>query len=101
MEYLFISDLALHSIGIILFRLKKEDLFLLFLDNVFIDGINNVVSLNEKELKRVDEISKSFNLDFDDAYQYTIAEKYDLQIISFDKDFNHTIKKRKEPNNIV
>ncbi len=100
MEYLFISDLALNSFGIILFRLKKEDIFLLFLDNVIIDGVN-VISLNERELKRVNEISKAFNLDFDDAYQYTIAEKYDLQIISFDKDFDHTIKKRKEPNNIV
>jgi hypothetical protein len=99
-EYLFISDLALNSFGIILFRLKKEDIFLLFLDNVIIDGVN-VISLNERELKRVNEISKAFNLDFDDAYQYTIAEKYDLQIISFDKDFDHTIKKRKEPNNIV
>ena len=28
-------------------------------------------------------IADRFNFDFDDAYQYVIAEKYDLTIISF------------------
>jgi len=98
-EYMFITDLTLHSIGIILFKLKKDDLFLSFLDNVIINGVS-VIYLNEKELKKVSEISKSFNLDFDDAYQYAVAEKYDLQIISFDRDFDNTLRKRKEPNDI-
>ena len=99
-EYISITDLALHSIGIILFRLDKADLFLSFLDNVIIDGIN-VISLNERELREVNEASESFNLDFDDAYQYTAAEKYNLQIISFDRDFEHTLRKRKEPTDII
>jgi predicted nucleic acid-binding protein len=36
-----------------------------------------------------------FNLDFDDAYQYVVAEKYNLTIISFDSDFDRTELKRK------
>ncbi len=68
--------------------------------NVIIDGLN-VISLNERELRKVNEASKSFNLDFDDAYQYTVAEKHNLQIISFDRDFDHTLRKRKEPTDII
>jgi len=29
-------------------------------------------------------------LDFDDAYQYALAEKHDLIIVSFDSDFDKT-----------
>lgn len=42
-----------------------------------------------------------FTLDFDDAYQYTAAEKYDLQIISFDTDFDRTERGRKTPQQIL
>lgn len=31
---------------------------------------------------------REFDLDFDDAYQLTISQKYDLTIVTFDKDFN-------------
>ncbi len=47
------------------------------------------------------EFVKKFGLDFDDAYQYTIAEKYNLQIISFDRDFDRTERKRKDPLDIL
>jgi len=42
-----------------------------------------------------------FNLDFDDAYQYAIAEKYDLTIVSFDRDFDRTERGRKTPGEVV
>ena len=35
-------------------------------------------------------LSKKFNLDFDYTYQYLIAKKYNLKIVSFDKGFNKT-----------
>jgi predicted nucleic acid-binding protein len=41
-------------------------------------------------------------LDFDDAYQYayqyTLAQKYSLELVSFDKDFDKTDIVRIEPN---
>jgi len=43
------------------------------------------------------DASTGFNLDFDDAYQYTIAGKYDLTIVSFDADFDRTDRGRKQP----
>ena len=32
---------------------------------------------------------KKYKLDFDDAYQFSVAQKYDLTIVTFDKDFNY------------
>ena len=98
-EKLFMTDLSLHSIGIILFRLKKFGLFVSFINDVVIDGIG-ILSLNPGELKLLDKIIQKFNLDFDDAYQYSIAKKYSIQLISFDKDFDRTGIERKEPYEI-
>ncbi|MDI6810798.1 MAG: PIN domain-containing protein [archaeon] len=47
------------------------------------------------------EIANRFHLDFDDAYQYTVAEKHDLQIVSFDTDFDRTERGRKTPDEVV
>ena len=65
---LFISDFALHSIGIILFKLNEQDLFKTFLANVIYNKIK-VLSTNERELEQVTQCAKEFSLDFDDAYR--------------------------------
>ena len=90
-----ISDLALFSIGIILSKLKKKDVFTFFLNDLIIEWIE-VLSLGKPALKEVIDNSNKFNLDFDDAYQYTIAKNYDLKLVSFDKDFDKTDIKRLE-----
>ena len=95
-----ITDFSLHSIGVILFRLKKAELFISFLEDMITEGMT-VFSLNINDLKRLGKFSQKFTLDFDDAYQYAVAEKYNLQIISFDKDFDRTEKGRKEPAQII
>jgi len=56
-----------------------------------------MVSLTAKELDRVIDASTAFNLGFDDAYQYTVASKYNLTIVSFDADFDRTDLGRKQP----
>jgi predicted nucleic acid-binding protein len=38
-----------------------------------------------------------FNLDFDDAYQYVVAEKRKAVIVSFDGDFDRTEQGKKTP----
>ena len=97
---MLITDLSLHSIGIILFRLKKYELFNILLNDIIIDGMG-IISLKLNDLKELKDISQTFNLDLDDAYQYLASEKHDLQIISFDKDFDRTKRKRKEPQEII
>lgn len=41
------------------------------------------------------------NLDYDDAYQYTIAKKYNLTLVSFDSDFDLTERGRQTPSQVL
>lgn len=95
-----LSELSLYSIGIILFNLKKLTLFSFFVDDIVNNGIN-LVNYPHKKLNNIKTISEKSSLDFDDAYQYAIAKEYNLTIVSFDKDFDKTDLKRKEPSEIV
>jgi len=63
--------------------------------------ILHMVSLSYEDMGNVIEVSARFNLDFDDAYQYVVAEKYNLTIISFDSDFDRTELGRKTPREIL
>lgn len=89
-----VANFSIHSIGVRLFRLKRFELFLPFLEDIVGNGIV-IRSLNLEDLKTLDQLIQKFNLDFDDAYQYAVAEKYNLQLISFDKHFDRTERKRK------
>ncbi|NJE61277.1 PIN domain-containing protein [Thermococcus sp. 21S7] len=82
---LAMSDFTLHSIGVVLFRLKRPELFLEFIN----DTIPNieVVTLPKPEYSRVIEFHEKYGLDFDDAYQCAVATSYDLTIVTMDEDF--------------
>jgi predicted nucleic acid-binding protein len=95
-----ITDLSLHSIGIILFRFKKKDLFFSFIKDTIYNGMA-VLSSEIENFKKLYFFSEKFNIDFEDAYQYAIADKYNLTIISFDKDFDRTERKRIQPVDIL
>ena len=97
---IFIIDLSLHSVGIILYRLKNFMLFSSFVEDIIVDGVG-VLSLPPEDLKTLHLTADKFNLDFDDAYQYAVAEKYEMQLISFDTDFDRTERKRKEPIEVL
>jgi len=88
LDDLFISDFAIHSIGVILSRYKKLDVFEKFLSDLFVNGQLELLSLNSVDLVNVISNMQEFNLDFDDAYQLSVSQKYDLVIVTFDKDFN-------------
>ena len=46
-------------------------------------------------------LAHRFRLDFDDAYQYAVAEKYGLAIVSFDADFDRTERGRRSPKQVL
>jgi len=100
-DHLFITDFSLHSIGVILARLKQAEALVRFLDDAFNYGAVRLVHLMPPDLAQVVERISQFHLDFDDAYQYVAAEKYDLILVSFDKDFDRTGRKRKTPGEIL
>lgn len=95
-----ISDLAFHSIGIILYQKKAAHLFSAFVRDLFGEGGITILSLASEDIGRVEQVASAFGLDFDDAYQYIVAEKFDLQLVSFDTDFDRTDKKRITPAGI-
>lgn len=99
-EQVFISDLSLHSICIVLSGLKKYDLFSSFMNDLILNE-TKILSLDSSEILNLRYIMEKLKLDFDDSYQYFVAKKYNLQLISFDKDFDKTDLKRIEPSKIL
>lgn len=97
----YVSDFSMHSIGVILFRAKLKDTFTRFVADIVGGAGIEVLSLAFAEVEHVAEYSERFNLDFDDAYQYAIAEKHDLIIASFDSDFDRTVRSRKTPAQLM
>jgi predicted nucleic acid-binding protein len=98
---LAITDFALHSVGIILARNKRDNLFLQFISDLLMDTDVRYVSLGYSDLMVVAETRDRLHLDFDDAYQYVAAEKSDLTLVSFDADFDRTDRGRKTPAELL
>ncbi len=84
-KHIYISDFSLHSIGVILFRNHKETVFNKFVEDI-IQKIK-ILTLSEELYSDLGEVKEEFGLDFDDAYQFKIAEEYGLSIVTQDKDF--------------
>jgi predicted nucleic acid-binding protein len=97
----FISDYALHSMGLLLFRRKQHQVFRQFLHDMLINAGMMVAALPMEDMEPVIVASEKFNLDFDDAYQYAVAEKYDHILVSFDSDFDNTERGRKTPAEVL
>ena len=100
-DELGISDLAFHSIGIILYQKNAAHLFSDFIQDLFGKGGITVFTLGSEDMERLEQVSLSFKLDFDDAYQYLVAEKFGLVLVSFDMDFDRTDRKRITPADIL
>jgi predicted nucleic acid-binding protein len=94
---LLISDFTLHSIGVILDRLGKRPVLLQFIDDVFIQGGVILASVQPEAMPHLVAVMEQFGLDFDDAYQYVVAEQADAVIVSFDSDLDRTDRKRQTP----
>lgn len=80
-----ISDFSLHSIGVILFRLKRFEVFEKFYAEIC--NQSNVISLPDEKYPLVASIAQQYDLDFDDSYQWAVSREFDLKIITQDNDF--------------
>jgi len=98
---LYISDFALHSIGLLLFRHKQHQVFRQFLQDVIDRSGVGMVSLSAPEMDAVVDTATKFNLDFDDAYQYSAATRHGLKIVSLDADFDRTTDGRLLPTDVL
>lgn len=100
-EFLFISDFTLHSIGVILFRLKKPSLLHEFIKDLFNRANIKVLSLNPIDQIDLIELNIKQKLDYDDANQYQIAQKYNLVLVTYDQDFKETKIKTFTPKEAI
>jgi len=80
-----ITDFSLHSIGVILFRYGKEEIFQKFIEDVLPN--TRLLALPVERYREVVSVRKSLDLDFDDAYQYNMAKYYGLKVVTMDRDF--------------
>jgi predicted nucleic acid-binding protein len=97
----FITDYSLHSIGLLLFRRKQHEAFQSFTQDILVHGGIRLLFLHSNDMESVVLFAQKFNLDFDDAYQYTVASKYDITLSSFDSDFQRTERGYKTPLEIL
>ena len=97
----FISDYSLHSIGLLLFRRKLHEIFGQFVKDMMINAGITTASLYIEDMDDIINASQRFDLDFDDAYQYVVAGKHGLTIVSLDGDFDRTELGRKIPSQLL
>jgi len=100
-EQIFFTEFSLYSMSMLLVRRKRYDTLTRILDDLFAPGGVQIIRVRPMDLKNVARVTKELNLDFDDAYQYVAAEILNLELISFDKDFDKTPRGRKTPNQVL
>ena len=98
-EEINVTDFSVYSIGIVLIKLGEPNLYLKWLEDLVESGAK-VIRVGFNDMKVLTNAVKKYKLDFDDAYQYTVAKKNNLKIVSFDKDFSKTDKKAKTPGEL-
>ena len=96
-----LSNFALHSICQILLRRKLVGPLEGFLKSAIFSGNITVLPIQPDELQEVIDTARLFRLDFDDAYQYALAERHNLSLVSFDKDFDKTPRGCQTPQAIL
>jgi predicted nucleic acid-binding protein len=88
-------------VAISLVRKKRIGMLEQFINDLFFVRGAQVIRLDLDEAVAVANRTLALGLDFDDAYQYVAAEKYDLTLVSFDADFDRTDRGRKTPAQIL
>ena len=98
---LALSEFSLCSIGLILTRLDKPDVWRDFVTDVLEQGALRRIALDPAGLREMMVVRQQFRLDFDDAYQYVTAQQHNLVLVSCDTDFDKTFLGRKSPEDIL
>jgi len=100
-DQLCMTDFTLHSIGVILRRLKRHQTYFQSVQDVLVDGVTQLLTLPPEAMSELVKIAVELNLDFNDAYQYAAAMRHDLTIVSLDADFDHTQRGRRTPREVL
>lgn len=101
LNQLFISDFSLHSIGVILSKHNKFDVLESFIKDLFYEGNIEQIALEPNDFSEIISNIRKYKLDFDDAYQLSISNKYQMTIVTFDKDFDVDGIRKANPKELV
>ena len=85
MGHIVLSDFSLHSMGVILFRHQAHQTFEVFCQDVLPNV--SLQMLPAHQYPMVAQHAKTYKLDFDDAYQTTLADHMGFSIATMDQDF--------------
>ena len=85
-----VTSFALHSIAIILEKLKGIESYRHFLEIITnFEGLMTYSTTPHDEIE-ICTLSKQQNLSFDDAMHYYVAKTFGLKLVSLDDDFDRT-----------
>ena len=98
---LTLSDFSFHSICVILSRSGKFPVLDQFILDLFILGRVSLLRIAPSNTPAVTAAMQTQRLDFDDAYQYVLARRDNLNVVSFDTDFDHTDLPRRTPAQVL
>lgn len=93
--HLCISEFSFYSVALSLIKRGTTARFVEFIDDV--EAGVSVLGLSLSDLRNLTAIMQQYTLDFDDAFQYTVAENHNLTIVSYDTDFNRTPRRAVTP----
>lgn len=99
--HLSMSDFTFHSIALALTRRQKFLVLQDFIQDIFLEADVGLLSLSPLNTLDVISTMNTQKFDYDDAYQYIVADQYNLVLVSFDSDFDRTTKGRKSPQEIL
>lgn len=80
-----------------MFRRNQYQVFEEFWVDVLLNAKVGMLALPVDVMNHLVQVAQRFSLDFDDAYQYALAEYYGLSLVSLDADFDRTECGRKTP----
>ena len=100
-EMLLLTDFTLHSLGVILGRLNYQAVFPVFVHDVVLNSGVAVMTVPPFAIRQVVDAMHQWQLDFDDAYQYTAATMYHADLVSFDRHFDQTDRGRLTPQDVL
>lgn len=100
-DLFYATAFSLNSISMLLKRAGHDDVMNRFLLDVFVDGGADLIHLHPEDIKRILRTMDQYSLDYHDAHQYVAAEKYHLQIVSYNEVFDSTKLGRKTPAQIM
>lgn len=98
---LYVTDLSLHTLGIILFKQNMQTAYFQLLNDLFKKGEVWRIQLGTDLTDKIVQIAKKYNLNYVSAYQYAAAELYDLTLVSCDKVYDKTDRRSKLPGTLL